>query len=69
MRDVTAWFVILAPLAIFGTDMLVWGVFGASATITDVVRSWAARSSWIEWAYLVGATLLYVHLFRSWPEG
>lgn len=66
MRDVTAWFVIVAPPLILITDGVVFVFYGYEATITSVVREWADRSPIPEVAFVLGATLLYIHLFRRW---
>jgi hypothetical protein len=66
MREVTELFVLTAPALILAVDLLVAAWFGPQATITDVVRGWAARSAWPEAVYLLLFGLLYVHLFRRW---
>lgn len=68
MRDVTGWFVLLAPLVILGTDYLVYVYCGYEATITAVVREWHLKTGWAEFVFLTGVVLLYVHLFRDWPR-
>ena len=67
MRDFTAYFILLAPLAILATDCFVWIRFGTEATITGVVRGWAEKSDWPEVVFVVGVVVLYYHLFRDFP--
>lgn len=67
MRDITARFVLVAPLVILGLDGLVWHFFGARATITAVVRDWHDDTPWTEFIFVAGCTLLYFHFFRDWP--
>lgn len=69
MREVTAWFIIAAPIVILLVDIAVFAVFGEDATITGVVRYWSKKTAWPEFAYVVFTAALYVHLFRSWPDG
>lgn len=65
---VTAWFVLLAPVAILTVDWLVNYYVGYCGTITAVVRGWAAKTPWAEFLYVLGVTVLYLHLFRGWPS-
>ena len=67
MKIITTWFILLGPPLVLLTDYLVSLVFDSEATITWVVRSWAARSSWPEFIFVAGALILYLHLFRFWP--
>lgn len=68
VKDITAWFIIIAPILILIVDYVIFVNFGESATITGVVRAWNKRFSSIEVLYLVGVAVLYVHLFRGWPK-
>ena len=67
-RHFTAWFILLAPVAILLTDFLVYRLFGYDATITGVIRSWAAQSTWPLFIYVVGVVVLGLHLFTGWPD-
>ena len=70
MRDVTAYLTLAIPLIIAGYclyDACIWCWWGDEPTITRVVRSWADKSSWPEFVYLVLVIGLYAHLFRKWP--
>ena len=67
-RDVTAWFVLLAPALVFAFDMYVEHFVCHSATITAVVRGWHRQNSWAQCVYIVGVILLYLHFFCGWPD-
>lgn len=70
MPEVTGWFVILAPFAILGVDLLVQELFGYEATITAVVRRWNESPGWRRWPeliYWVAVLVLGFHLWRDWP--
>ena len=68
MREVTGWFVLIAPLVILLTDWVVYQQYGYTATITAVVREWHEQSTWPEFVFVVGVGILYLHLFRNWPR-
>lgn len=64
-KHITSWVVILGPIVVLGLDWLVFRFFGYEATITGVVRTWAEKSAWPEAVYLLGALVLYLHLYRK----
>lgn len=66
MRTVTSYFVLLGPVAILAVDGIVLWAWGIDSTITGVVRGWAKQSAWPELLFVLGAGLLYCHLFRGW---
>lgn len=66
MRDITAWFILIAPLVILTMDGIVWWFCSSGCTITGVVREWAMESPWPEALYVLGVVVLYLHLFRGW---
>ena len=66
MRDVTAWFVIVAPPLVLVADAVVFFLDGYEATITAVIRDWSEDSCIPEVVFIVGAVLLWGHLFRRW---
>lgn len=67
MKQITAWFTLVGPLAILVADAALFFFDGYESTITAVVRGWAAESPWPEFVFLIGAAILYVHFFRKWP--
>jgi hypothetical protein len=67
-RDITAQFIILAPLLILAVDFYIEHFVCPSATITAVVRQWSLASSWPKFVYVVGTVVLYLHLFEKWPQ-
>ena len=69
LRDATVGFVIAAPAVILLSDFLIWWLIDETATISNVVRCWARKSVWPEFIYVIFVTILYLHLFRAWPEG
>ncbi len=68
MREITARFILWAPVLILAVDGLVWHFFGREATITGVVQDWAEKSTCPEFVYVVGCAILYFHLFKGWPD-
>lgn len=66
VRDVTAWFIIVAPFLILYVDYVILVSVGVDATITGVTRSWSRVSNWPEFVYVSFTLLLYLHLFRGW---
>ena len=66
MRDLTAAFILLGPPLVLLADAALFWTVGEEATITHVVRTWACYSWWPEAVYILGALLLWGHLFRGW---
>ncbi len=66
-RQVTAQFIVLAPLVILAVDFYLEWYVSPDATITAVVRDWHAKSPWPKFIYVVGVVVLYLHLFERWP--
>ncbi len=67
MKQVTAWFILAAPILILAVDVWVYFRFGPDDTITGVVRDWS-KESWLpEAVFLAGCLLLWLHLFRGLP--
>lgn len=67
-RNLTAAIIILGPLLVIVYDFIVWVVYGSASTITGVIRDWADESTWPMFLYVVGAVVLYLHLFCGWPD-
>lgn len=67
LRDITIWVILLAPTLVIAYDIFVWLV-DADATISGVVRDWSKVTPWPEFIYVLGVVILYLHLFRCFPE-
>ena len=64
----TSLFVLIAPIAILLIDFIVYWLYGYDATITGVVRSWAEKSTWPMFIYIIGTVILGLHFFTGWPN-
>ncbi len=62
----TAYLIVLGPIAYILYDLLIWFCFGYHPTITGVIRTWNTYSSWPEVVFVLGAVVLYGHFFRKW---
>lgn len=69
MKGFTIWFILLVPVLVLAIDFVLDRWVDREATITCVVRCWAKESSWPEFVFLACAMMLYIHLFRGWPDG